>query len=274
MKKLLATVVTAGLLATTLSACSGGTTAPSADPKAPLKVGASPVPHAEILTFVKDNLAKDAGLDLQIVEFTDYVQPNQALADKSIDANYFQHKPYLDAQIAQRGYSFVAATPVHLEPLGIYSTKVTNLDALADGAKVAIPNDPSNGGRSLKLLASKNLLTLKDTGDKAPTVADIAGNPKHLKISELEAAQLPRSLGDVDAAVINGNYAIPAKLDPAKDALALEDATGNPYANLLVTRKDDADDPRVKKLAELLCSAKTADFITEKYHGAVVAACK
>ncbi|MFX0539412.1 MetQ/NlpA family ABC transporter substrate-binding protein [Ornithinimicrobium sp. Y1847] len=272
----LTALLTASTLA--LSAC-GGDTNDSSDAAAngttkdaPLKVGVSPVPHAEILEFVDDELAADAGIDLEIIEFTDYVQPNVALDDGSLDANYFQHLPYLEEQERGAGYEFAAVTPVHLEPLGLYSEKVDAVADLADGAQVAIPNDPTNGARALELLAGEGLLTLANTGDASATVLDIEDNPKNLRIVEIEAAQLPRSLPDVDAAVINGNYAIEADLSPADDAIAVESAEDNPYANLLVVREGDEDDPRVAKLAELLASSEVADFITETYDGTVIPA--
>lgn len=253
-----------------LGAC--GSDSQAADDTGPLRVGASPVPHGEILQFVADELAADAGLELEVVEFTDYVQPNVALDDGSIDANYFQHQPYLETQEADAGYDFVALAPVHLEPLGLYSEQVADVADLPHGAEIAIPNDPTNAGRALNLLEQAGLLTLEDTGDTPPTVLDIAGNPHDLELTEIEAAQLPRSLADVDAAVINGNYAIEAGLSPAEDALVAESAEDNPYANLLVARAGDEDDPRLVTLAELLQSPEVARFIEENYDGAVIPA--
>lgn len=264
----------AGLTASaTLAACGGdGTTGGSASggESKTLKVGVNPVPHGEILTFVKENLAQEAGLDIEVVEFTDYVQPNEALDAGDLDANYFQHQPYLDEQKKAAGYDFVSLGAVHLEPLGVYSEKVKDLKELSGDSTVAIPNDPSNAGRALKLLAENGVLELEDTGDLAPTVADVKdGGPE---VVELEAAQLPRSLGDVDAAVINGNYAIEADLSPVDDSLALEKAEGNPYANLLVVRSEDAENEQLKKLAELLRSDETKKFIKDKYAGTVIPA--
>ena len=255
-----------------LSACDGSSDAEMSAADEPLKVGASPVPHAEILRFVDEELAADAGLDLEIVPFTDYVQPNVALDDGSIDANYFQTVPYLEEQEAAAGYDFTALEPVHIEPLGIYSDKLTDLADLPDGASVAIPNDPTNAGRALRLLAANDLITLADTGDAAPTALDVEGNPKDRQIQEIEAAQLPRSLADVDAAVINGNYAIDADLKPAEDALALEEAEGNPNANLLVVRAGTEDDERIVKLEELLHSDEVRQYIEDTYAGAVIPA--
>ena len=265
----LAAVATATLLG--LTACGGGEAELSAADE-PLRVGASPVPHAEILRFVDEELADDAGLDLEIVEFTDYVQPNVALDDGSLDANYFQTVPYLEEQEASAGYDFTALEPVHIEPLGIYSESLTDLADLPDGATVAIPNDPTNAARALRLLEANDLITLADTGDAAPTALDIEANPKDLEIQQVEAAQLPRSLADVDAAVINGNYAIDADLSPAEDALALEEAEGNPNANLLVVRSGNEDAERIVQLEELLHSDEVRQFIEETYAGAVLPA--
>lgn len=265
-----ALAVAALLLSVSLTAC-GSSPQPS-DGDGPLRVGATPVPHAEILQFVKDDLAEEAGLDLAIVEFTDYVQPNVALSDGAIDANYFQHVPYLEEQVAGAGYDFTVVVPVHLEPLGIYSSRLTDLADLPDGGTVAIPNDPSNGGRALILLADNDLITLADTGDASPTVSDITDNPHNLNVVEIEAAQLPRSLADTAISVINGNYAIEANLNPLEDALALESAEDNPYANVLVVRTGEEDDPRVTTLAELLASPEVAAFIEETYQGAVIPA--
>ena len=269
-------LLTAAVGALTLAACGGDpvggdASAATGSGESTLTVGASTVPHGEILEFVADELAADAGLSIEIVEFTDYVQPNVALDDGALDANYFQHQPYLDQQVADAGYDFVALAPVHLEPLGVYSDSVGSLEEIPEGGTVAIPNDPSNGGRALALLADKGLITLAET-EAAPTVLDIEDNPKGLEFSEIEAAQLPRSLADVDAAVINGNYAIEADLSPAEDAIAAEAAEGNPYANLLVVRAEDEGDAALASLVELLQSEEVAAFIEENYGGAVVPA--
>lgn len=254
------------LLTMGLAACDSA----SDDPET-LKVGVSPVPHGEILKYVKDNLAEKAGLKLEIVEFNDYVQPNVALQDKQLDANYFQHIPYLDEEKAAKGYTFTALAPVHIEPLGVYSKKVKSLDAVPDNAVVAIPNDPSNSGRALNLLAGKGLIKLKDGAGVKATRADIVDNPKKLQFKELEAAQLPRSLDDTSLSVINGNYAIQTGLTPSKDALVLETGDGNPYANLLVVRTGDEKNELVQKLETLLHSAEVKKFIEDKYQGSVLA---
>ncbi|MFI0091302.1 MetQ/NlpA family ABC transporter substrate-binding protein [Streptomyces bobili] len=273
--KITAAVLAAGALTLGLGACGSdkdsGSGSAATDTSGPLVVAASPVPHAEILTFVKDNLAKDAGLDLEVKEFTDYVTPNTATEDGSVGANYFQNQPYLDDFNKKNGTHVVPVVTVHLEPLGLYSHKFKSVDALKNGATVAVPNDTVNEARALKLLAANGLITLKDGAGNSATPADISENPKNLKFKELEAAQTPRSLDDVDAAVINGNYAIESDLKPSKDALVLESATDNPYGNFLAVKEGNEDDPRVKKLAKLLTSPEVKKFIEDKYAGSVIA---
>ncbi len=269
--KITAAVLATGALTLGLAACGSdnGSGSGSADADGPLIVAASPTPHADILNYVKDNLAKKEGLDLEVKEFTDYVLPNTATQDGSVGANYFQHKPYLDDFNKKNGTDLVWVNDVHLEPLGLYSKSIKKLDELKDGATVAVPNDTTNEGRALKLLDANGIIKLKDDAALDATPADIAENPKNLKFKELEAAQLPRSLGDVDAAVINGNYAVEADLSPKKDAIALETAKGNPYANGLVVKKGQENDPRVKKLAKLLNSPEVKKYIEDKFDGAV-----
>jgi D-methionine transport system substrate-binding protein len=271
--KLTTAVLAAGALTFGLTACGSedSSSAASSDSSGPLVVAASPVPHAEILNYVKDNLAKKAGLDLEVKEFTDYVTPNTATEDGSVGANYFQNQPYLDDFNKKNGTHIVPVVTVHLEPLGLYSNKVKSADALKSGATIAVPNDSVNEARALKLLDANGIITLKDGVGNDATPADIAKNPKNLEFKELEAAQTPRSLDDVDAAVVNGNYAIEADLSPAKDALVLESAKDNPYGNFLAVKEGDEDDPRVKKLAELLTSAEVKKFIEDKYEGSVIA---
>ncbi|TMR91763.1 MetQ/NlpA family ABC transporter substrate-binding protein [Nonomuraea basaltis] len=257
-----------------LAACgtspSATSTAGSADTV--LKVGASPVPHAEILNFVKENLAPAAGLKLEVVEFTDYVQPNVQLDEGQLSANFFQHRPYLDDFNSSKGTKLTFAAPVHLEPLGLYSKKITALSALASGATVAVPNDATNLGRALKLLADNGVVTLKDGAGTAATERDVVQNPKNLRFKPLEAAQLPRSLEDVDAAVINGNYAIEAGLKPASQALVLEKTDGNPYVNGLVVQAGHEQDANIVTLGKLLQDQKVKDFIAQKYEGSVISA--
>lgn len=271
--KITTAVLAVGALTLGLGACGSDkdSGSGSADTSGPLIVAASPVPHAEILTFVKDELAKDAGLDLEVKEFTDYVTPNTATEDGSVGANYFQNQPYLDDFNKKNGTHVVPVVTVHLEPLGLYSNKFKSVDDLKSGATVAVPNDTVNEARALKLLAANGLITLKDGAGNSATPADISENPKNLKFKELEAAQTPRSLDDVDAAVINGNYAIEADLKPSKDALVLESATDNPYGNFLAVKEGNEDDPRVQKLAKLLTSAEVKKFIEDKYAGSVIA---
>ena len=269
--KLTTAVLAAGALTFALSACGSDKGSSSAsDYSGPLVVAASPTPHAEILDYVKDHLAKKAGLDLEVKEFTDYVTPNTATEDGSVGANYFQNQPYLDDFNKKNGTHIVPVVTVHLEPLGLYSHKVKSADALKSGATIAVPNDSVNEARALKLLAANGLITLKSGVGNEATPADITKNPKNLKFKELEAAQTPRSLDDVDAAVINGNYAISSGLKPAKDALVLESATNNPYGNFLAVKKGNEKDPRVKKLAKLLTSPEVKKFIEDKYAGSVI----
>ncbi|WP_282205100.1 MetQ/NlpA family ABC transporter substrate-binding protein [Kitasatospora fiedleri] len=270
--KTTALTATAAGLALTLAACSSDSSGASADPNKPLVVAASPTPHAQILKFVQDNLAAKAGLKLDIKEVSDYVTPNTSVQDGSADANYFQHQPYLDDFNKKNGTDVVSVETVHLEPLGVYSKKVKSITELKDGAQVAVPSDATNEGRALKLLADNNVITLKDGAGTTATVQDVTGNPKNLKFKELEAAQLPRSLDDVDAAVINGNYALGANLKPATDALVLEKAEGNPYANILAVKKGHESDPRVQKLAELLHSDEVKKYIDDNFQGAVIPA--
>ncbi|MBV7695459.1 MetQ/NlpA family ABC transporter substrate-binding protein [Streptomyces sp. TRM70350] len=266
--KITAAALATGALTFGLTAC-GASASGSGD--GPLVVAASPTPHAEILTYVRDNLAQKAGLDLEVKEFTDYVTPNTATEDGSVDANYFQNQPYLDDFNKKNGTHIVPVVTVHLEPLGLYSHKVKSVDALKSGATIAVPNDTVNEARALKLLADNGLITLKDGVGNEATPADITENPKNLKFKELEAAQTPRSLDDVDAAVVNGNYAIEADLKPAGDALVLESAKDNPYGNFLAVKEGDEDDPRLKKLAQLLTSAEVRKFIEDEYDGSVIA---
>ncbi|GJF27530.1 lipoprotein [Kitasatospora sp. NE20-6] len=267
-------LVTAGL-ALSVAACSSSgssTTGASADPDKALVVIASPTPHAQILDYVKKNLADKAGLKLDVKVVTDYVTPNTAVQDGSADANYFQHVPYLEDFNKKNGTDIVSVESVHLEPLGVYSKKVKSVAELQDGAEVGVPNDATNEGRALKLLADNGVITLKSGAGTTATVQDIASNPKNLKFKELEAAQLPRSLGDLDAAVVNGNYALDSGLKPATDAIVLEKAEGNPYANILAVKKGGEDDPRVKKLAELLHSAEVKKYIDDTFDGSVIPA--
>ncbi|MGI5271038.1 MetQ/NlpA family ABC transporter substrate-binding protein [Nonomuraea sp. CA-218870] len=264
-------IVGVAALALSLAAC-GTSQSATSEPDGALKIGVSPVPHGEIVKYVNENLAEAAGLDLEIVEFTDYVQPNVQLSEGKLDANFFQHRPYLDDFNSSKGTDLAFVAPVHLEPLGLYSKKATELGGLPDGGTVAVPNDATNLGRALKLLADNGVITLKEGAGTAATERDVTGNPKNLRFESLEAAQLPRSLDDVDAAVINGNYAIEAGLKPASEALVLEKTEANPYVNGLVVAAGKEQDPDVVTLAKLLRDQKVKDFIAQKYAGSVIAA--
>lgn len=235
-----------------------------------LVVAATPVPHAEILELIKPTLAKE-GVDLEIKVFTDYVQPNVQVAEKRLDANYFQTKPYLDNFNKGKGTNLVTVTGVHVEPFGGYSKKYKSLSELPDGATVALPNEGSNSGRALLLLQKAGVIKLKDPSNALATPKDIAENPKHLKFKELESALLPRVLDQVDLDLINTNYALEAKLNPVKDALILEDRN-SPYVNYLVARPDNKDSDALKKLSAALTSPKVKAFIEKKYDGAVIPA--
>jgi D-methionine transport system substrate-binding protein len=235
-----------------------------------LTVAATAIPHAEILEFVKPELAKE-GIDLQIKVFTDYVQPNVQVAEKHLDASFFEHLPFLNEFNKNRNQNLVPIVPVHIEPFAAYSVRVKDIKDLPENASVAIPNDPSNSGRALQLLNRAGLINLKDPQNILATTRDVIDNPKHLRFTEVEAATLPRILGQVDLALINTNYALAAKLDPTRDALLIEDGH-SPYANYLVARPDNKESPAIKKLAEALNSAAVKTFIETKYHGAVIPA--
>ncbi|MCX4975978.1 MetQ/NlpA family ABC transporter substrate-binding protein [Streptomyces sp. NBC_00620] len=270
MRKHVISAVSAAIaLGLGLTACGSGSDSGSGDDDA-LVVGATAVPAGEVLSYIKQDLAEKAGLDLEIREFTDYVLPNTALQEGSLDANLYQNQPFLDDFNKSKGTDLVSVVKPYLPPMGVYSKKVKDVTELADGATVAVPNDVTNEGRALKLLASKGVITLKEGAGTTASPEDITANPKHLKFKELEPAQLPRSLDDVAAAVINNNYAQDAGLSPATDAILLESAKDNPYANLLAVKKGNEDDPRVQKLAKLLTSTEVKKFIEDKYKGSVL----
>ncbi|OYD77816.1 UNVERIFIED_ORG: D-methionine transport system substrate-binding protein [Burkholderia sp. CF145] len=234
-----------------------------------IKVGVTGGPHAQIMDVVKTVAAKN-GLNIKVIEFSDYVQPNAALAGGDLDANSYQHDPYLQAQVKDRGYKLIKIADTVTFPMGIYSKKVKTLAELPAGAKIAVPNDPTNGGRALLLLQKQGLIKLRaDAGLKA-TPLDIVENPKKLKIVELDAAQIPRSLGDVDAAAINTNFAMEAGLKPKQDAIAIEDPKG-PYVNVIAIREADRNKPWVAKLIAAYHSPEVKQFIESKFGGAVIA---
>jgi D-methionine transport system substrate-binding protein len=276
--KITAAAAATAALAFGLTACgtdsdpaSKAGTGAQADTSKALVVAASPTPHADILGFVSKNLAAKAGLKLEVKEFTDYVLPNTATETGQVDANFFQHQPYLDDFNKKNDTHLVSVGTVHLEPLGLYSKKVKDLGDIKSGQTIAVPNDTTNEGRALQLLAENGLITLKDGVGTSAKLSDIT-DKKGLEFKELEAATVPRALNDVDAAVINGNYAIEADLKPAKDALVLEKAKGNPYANIIAVKKGNEKDARVEKLVKLLHSDEVRKFIEDTYQGSVIPA--
>lgn len=276
MKKFLAVLLT-GALALSVVGCGSTststtttTTTTDTEGAVTIKVGAVPTPHAEVLEQVKDTLAEQ-GIDLQIVEFTDYVQPNLALDSGDLDANYFQHQPYLDGFNADNGTNIVNIGTIHYEPMGIYSTQFTDLESIPEGAKVGVPADGTNGGRALLLLQDAGLITLSADAGISATKLDIVENPKNLEIIEMEAAQIPLSIGDLAIGVINGNYAIQNNL-LAEDALAIEAAdsvAAEVYGNIVATNAGE-ERPELVALVEALKSASVAEFITNTYQGAVL----
>ncbi|MFD5326922.1 MetQ/NlpA family ABC transporter substrate-binding protein [Streptomyces sp. NPDC127092] len=274
--KLTAGIAATAALALGLTACGTSSDPSSAKDQAgsadkPLVVAASPTPHADILNYVKDKLAAKEGLKLEVKEFTDYVLPNTATETGQVDANFFQHKPYLDDFNKKNNTHIVPVANVHLEPLGLYSKSLKSVKDIKAGQTIAVPNDTTNEGRALHLLADNGLITLKAGVGTDAKLSDIT-DKKGLEFKELEAATVPRALNDVDAAVINGNYAIEAKLEPAKDALVLEKAEGNPYANFLAVKEGNEKDARVQKLVKLLNSPEVKKYIEDTYKGSVIPA--
>ena len=234
----------------------------------PVKIGVTGGPHAQIFEVVKKVAEKD-GLKIQVIEFSDYVQPNAALASGDLDANSYQHKPYLDQQVKDRGYKFVSAGYTVNFPIGIYSKKIKSLNDLKQGAKFGIPNDPTNGGRGLLVLQEKGLIKLRPEAGLKATPLDVIDNPKKIKFVELDAAQLPRSLDDLDGSAINTNFALSAGLNPGKDAIAQEGAK-SPYVNLIAVREADKDKPWVSKLVKAYQSEEVRKFIQTEFKGAVI----
>ena len=294
MKKLIS-VALAGTLALSLAACGSSASSSAAESTAPaeseaastseaaseettdlagttLKVAASPTPHAEILNAAKDILAEQ-GITLEVVEFSDYVQPNLVTESGEVDANYFQHTPYLESFNEENGTHLVSVGAIHYEPFGIYPGKSSDLENIADGAVIAVPNDTTNEARALQLLAAQGIITVREGAGLTATVNDIEENPHNVKIEEIEAAQLPRTVADVDFAVINGNYAMEAGFSVGKDALATEDASSEAaqtYANLLVVKEGNENDPAIQALFAALTSDTVKDYINNTYDGAVV----
>ena len=295
MKKLIS-VALAGTLALSLAACGSSASSSAAESTAPaeseaastseaaseettdlagttLKVAASPTPHAEILNAAKDILAEQ-GITLEVVEFSDYVQPNLVTESGEVDANYFQHTPYLESFNEENGTHLVSVGAIHYEPFGIYPGKSNDLSNIADGATIAVPNDTTNEARALQLLAAQGLITVRDGAGLTATVNDITENPHNLQIEEIEAAQLPRTVQDVDFAVINGNYAMEAGFSVGKDALATEDASSEAaqtYANVLVVKEGNENNPAIQAMLKALQSDEVKNYIDQTYDGAVVA---
>lgn len=261
MKKLFAGLALALSLA--LVGCGGGS-----DDANTLTVGASPEPHSKILEQVKDNLQEE-GVTLEIKDYSDYVQPNLAVENGEIDANFFQHEPYLENFIEERGSDLVSVGKVHIEPMGLYSKKIKSIDELPDGAKISIPNDATNGGRALLILEKNGLIKLDENAGYNATEKDIVENPKNIEIQPLEAAQLSRTLEDVDASVINGNYALEAGFNPVEDAILLEEKD-SPYANVVVVKKGHENDENIKKLMNALQSDEIKKYIEDNYEGGVI----
>ncbi|ANB57377.1 NLPA lipofamily protein [Anoxybacillus sp. B7M1] len=263
------------VLVLALAACGGKDGAQGDQEKKELVVGASNVPHAEILEKAKPIL-KEKGVNLKIVTFQDYILPNKALENKEIDANYFQHIPYLEAQMKENGYDFVNAGGIHIEPIGIYSKKYKSLEELPEGATIIMSNSVADHGRILSMLQEKGLIKLKDGIDKTKaTVKDIVENPKKLKFkTDVDAGLLPQVYqnNEGDAVVINANYALDAGLDPAKDPIAVESPKNNPYVNIIAVRKGDENRKDIKTLVEVLQSKEIQDFIKKEYKGAVIPA--
>lgn len=272
--RLFSSVAVAAGLALSLAGCQDkAPEAPAAGaaPKAAvLTIGVSPVPHADIVNFVAPTL-KNQGIEVKVVEFSDYVQPNLSLADKELDANFFQHKPYLDEFAESRGLKLESLVAVHIEPMGVYSKSVKKVEDLAEGAKIAIPNDPTNGGRALKVLETAGLIKLKADAGILATPNDIVENPKKLSFLEIEAAQLPRALDDVAAAAINSNFALGANLNPTKDAIAIE-SKDSPYANIVAIRAGESNREDLQKLKAVLTSPEVKKFLEDKFQGSVVPA--
>lgn len=272
LKKLAAFAAAGVLAAGVLAGCAGSGSNSGSDDKT-ITVAASPTPHAEILTNAVADQLKEQGYTLEVKEFTDYIQPNTVTEEGEVDANYFQHQPYLDSFNEEKGTHLVSVEPIHFEPFGLYAGKTASLDALADGATVAVPNDTTNEARALLLLQQEGLIKLADGAGITATAKDIVENPKNLQIKELEAANIPNALKDVDIACINGNYAQAAGLSVEKDALAVEatdSLAAETYANVLVVKDGNQDSEKIQALAKALKSDAVRDFINKTYEGAVV----
>ena len=265
MKKILSLVLVLVLSLSLLTAC--GT---SSSKSSSITIGVSSEPHATLVKLIVDDL-KEEGISVKIIEFTDYVTPNSSLDDGDIDANFFQHKPYLEDFVENQGMKLVSLGGVHIEPMALYSSSIKSIEDLEDGSEISIPNDNVNGGRALLLLEANGLITLSEDSGLDATENDIVDNPKSLKINPLEAAFLPRTLDEVDAAIINGNYALEAGLNPVDDGLIIEDAD-SPYVNVVVVREGEEKEEKFIKLLKALQSDKVKAYIEDNYNGGVVPA--
>ncbi len=268
MKRILVGLLAIASLVLLLAGCGKEEAKPAAD--APIKVGVTAGPHAKAMEFVKGEAAKQ-GLSIEVVEFSDYIQPNIALDQKELNVNSYQHQPFLDNMVKDKGLKIQSIGKTILLPMAIYSNKYKDLKDVPNGATVAIPNDPTNGGRALLLLQQAGLITLKDGGNVKSSVADITSNPKNIEIRELEAAQIARSLNDVDVAAVNTNYAIPAGLNPQKDAVVVE-STDSPYANVMAVRTEDVNNETYKKLLSIYQSEAVRKFIQDEFKGSIIPA--
>ncbi|OOM16342.1 MetQ/NlpA family ABC transporter substrate-binding protein [Clostridium saccharobutylicum] len=269
-KKSILSIALAGVVALGLVGCGGASTNTASKEDKVIKIGVTPKPHKEIVDIAKPLLEKE-GYTVEVTEFNDYVQPNTSVSEGELDANFFQHMPYLKEQNESKGLNLVSVGAIHLEPMGLYSHKIKSLDELKDGATIAVPNDPSNEARALKLLASKGVIKISD--GELVTPKDITENPKNLKFSELEAAAVPRSIDDVDAAIINGNYAIEAKFNPSTDAIIIEDKdseAAKPYANIIAVKAGNENEQKIKDLVKAMTSPEVKEFIEKEYNGAVI----
>jgi len=274
-KRNLISCILAGVLTLTLVGCGtankveNNETGDNTEDKV-ITIGVSPVPHKEIVEAAIPLLEKE-GYKVEITEFNDYVQPNTAVSEGGLDANFFQHQPYLDDQNASKNLGLVSVGRVHLEPMGLYSKKIKSLDELVDGNTIAVPNDATNEARALKLLAANGIITVGE--GELITIKDIIENPKNLNFEEIEAASIPRMLDDLDAAVVNGNYAISAGFSPEEDAIIMEDKDSEgaaPYANIIVVKEGNEELPKIKALVKALTSDEVRDYINETYSGAVI----
>ncbi|NMB27518.1 MAG: MetQ/NlpA family ABC transporter substrate-binding protein [Tissierellia bacterium] len=265
MKKVFLIAITIVFALTSLIGCSKG-----GESNNVIRIGVSPRPHRELIELIEEDLEKE-GIKLEITEFDDYIKPNLALSENELDANFFQHEPYMNNFKEENNIDITSIGGVHIEPMGLYSSKYKSIDELENNSEIAIPNDPTNGGRALLLLEKYGLIKLKEDAGILATENDVVENPKNLKLTALEAAYLPRVLNEVDGAVINGNYALEADLIPTEDAIILEEKD-SPYANIIAIRSGEENEERFIKLMEVLQSDKVRKFIEENYHGGVIPA--